>query len=288
MPVIKPILSFTLFLLLRRGVLFFIREKIYILKAPCSRNKHDFGRTFQKTVWRRPSGRQSCGASVAVQGRKRGRRCRLSSDKPRRNTRRSGEQAPFRAAELWRRRIFGAAGGFASFCGGKPRASSGKGGRAQTGDWRPAGDEKNAQVWSATEDMRCESPTAALSLALSIGDGGGRLCRSVKIWKTGERRGAARAGRDAERERARLSSDKPRRKRPRRGGMCAPEAKARRLRGWARLRGRFAVSGGEHAACVIQKAGTCAEGRGAACGRGEHGGSRERGGGPASRAEHAR
>lgn len=127
MPVIKPILSFTLFLLLRRGVLFFIREKIYILKAPCSRNKHDFGRTFQKTVWRRPSGRQSCGASVAVQGRKRGRRCRLSSDKPRRNTRRSGEQAPFRAAELWRRRIFGAAGGFASFCGGNPRASSGRG-----------------------------------------------------------------------------------------------------------------------------------------------------------------
>ena len=73
MPVIKPILSFTLFLLLRRGVLFFIREKIYMLKAPCSRNKHDFGRTFQKTVCRRPSGRQSCGASVAVQGRKRGR-----------------------------------------------------------------------------------------------------------------------------------------------------------------------------------------------------------------------
>lgn len=104
MPVIKPILSFTLFLLLRRGVLFFIREKIYILKAPCSRNKHDFGRTFQKTVWRRPSGRQSCGASVAVQGRKRGRRCRLSSDKPRRNTRRRGEQVAFR------RRSFGVAG----------------------------------------------------------------------------------------------------------------------------------------------------------------------------------
>ena len=107
MPVIKPILSFTLFLLLRRGVLFFIREKIYMLKAPCSRNKHDFGRTFQKTVWRRPSGRQSCGASVAVQGRERGRRCRLSSDEPRRNTRRRGEQAPFRAAELWRRRFLG-------------------------------------------------------------------------------------------------------------------------------------------------------------------------------------
>ncbi len=127
MPVIKPILSFTLFLLLRRGVLFFIREKIYMLKAPCSRNKHDFGRTFQKTVWRRLSVRQSCGASVAVQGRERGRRCRLSSDKPRRNTRRRGEQAPFRAAELWRRRIFGAAAGFASFCGGNLRVSSGRG-----------------------------------------------------------------------------------------------------------------------------------------------------------------
>lgn len=80
---------------------------------------------------------------------------RLLSDKPRRNTRRRGEQVAFRAAELWRRRFWGAAGGFAAFCGGKPRASSGKGGRAQTGDWRPAGDEKNAQVWSATEGLRC-------------------------------------------------------------------------------------------------------------------------------------
>lgn len=195
MPVIKPILSFTLFLLLRRGVLFFIREKIYILKAPCSRNKHDFGRTFRKTVCRRLSVRQSCGACVAVQGRKRGRRCRLSSDKPRRNTRRRGEQAPFRAAELWRRRFLGAPGGFASFCGGNLRASSGR------------GDVRRREMCS----LRCESPTAALSLALSIGDGGGRLCRSVKIWKAGERRGAARAGRDAERERARLLPDEPRR-----------------------------------------------------------------------------
>ena len=179
---------------------------------------------------------------------------------------RSGRRS-FCVAVFW-----GAAGGFASFCGGNPRASSGR------------GDVRRQEMCS----LRCESPTAALSLALSIGDGGGRLCRSAKIWKSGELRGAARAGRDAGRERARLLPDEPRRKRPRRGGMCAPEAKARRLRGWARLRGRFAVSGGEHAACVIQKAGTCAEGRGAACGRGEHGGSRERGGGPAVRAVHAR
>lgn len=148
MPVIKPILSFTLFLLLRRGVLFFIREKIYILKAPCSRNKHDFGRTFQKTVWRRPSGRQSCGASVAVQGRKRGRRCRLSSDKPRRNTRRSGEQAPFRAAELWRRRFWVLRAGVLRW---KPACVIWKGGRAQTGDVQPAGEENTAEVGGATE-----------------------------------------------------------------------------------------------------------------------------------------
>ena len=128
---------------------------------------------------------------------------------------RSGRRS-FGVAVFW-----GAAGGFASFCGGNPRASSGR------------GDVRRREMCS----LRCESPTAALSLALSIGDGGGRLCRSVKIWKAGERRGAARAGRDAERERARLSSDEPRRKRPRWGGMCAPETKERRLRGWARLRG---------------------------------------------------
>ena len=104
MPVIKPILSFTLFLLLRRGVLFFIREKIYMLKAPCSRNKHDFGRTFQKTVCRRLSVRQSCGACVAVQGRERGRTRRFHRTSRGGIRGRRGEQAPFR------RRSFGVAG----------------------------------------------------------------------------------------------------------------------------------------------------------------------------------
>lgn len=149
MPVIKPILSFTLFLLLRRGVLFFIREKIYILKAPCSRNKHDFGRTFRKTVCRRLSVRQSCGASVAVQGQERGRMRRFH------RTSRGG----IRGAEVSRLRSGG--GALASpdlgSCGRicvvlrwKPACVIWKGGRAQTGDVQPAGEENAAAVGGAT------------------------------------------------------------------------------------------------------------------------------------------
>ena len=128
MPVIKPILSFTLFLLLRRGALFFIREKIYILKAPCSRNKHDLGRTFQKTVWRRPSGeaklrRKRCraraGTGKDAHGFRRTSRGGIHGAEVSRL--RSGRRS-FGVAVFW-----GAAGGFASFCGGNPRASSGRG-----------------------------------------------------------------------------------------------------------------------------------------------------------------
>lgn len=63
---------------------------------------------------------------------------RLSSDKPRRNTRRRGEQAPFRAAELWRRRFLGSCGRICVVLRWKPACVIWKGGRAQKGDVQPA------------------------------------------------------------------------------------------------------------------------------------------------------
>lgn len=183
---------------------------------------------------------------------------RLSSDKPRRNTRRSGEQAPFRAAELWRRRFWGSCGRICVVLRWKPACVIWKGGRAQTGDAPPAGEENAAGEGRSACGAKLRRLRSPWPCPSATAEGG-----FVGAQKSGRREsdGAQLEPDGMQKENGRCFHRTSRGGNVRAGEACALQRRRSGVSGDGRdSGGRFAVSGGEHAACVIWKGGTCADG----------------------------